>query len=252
MPKITIGKNTYIGPDKFDQLTSKQLLHFCALSVKGKTRREILRALSYRLTGAPAYVYFKMNELQRIQLEDTYDWIFQDITTRTNKIPCFKHSGVIYYGYGNNLENITVKEWMVADAAAQRYQKNKNDADLNTFLAATYRPQRSDGKNYGDIREPFEEEKCKAREPLFSSIPAPLKMAIFINYAGVRAETVKDFPNVFKGAGAGKNFGMPGMVHDMAGPELGTVKEIEEQWMIRNLFFIAEKNEIRRMEAKAS
>jgi hypothetical protein len=39
------------------------------------------------------------------------------------------------------------------------------------------------------------------------------------------------------------------MIHDLAGAELGTVKDIEKKWTIRNLCFIIQKNEIRRMEA---
>jgi hypothetical protein len=61
-----------------------------------------------------------------------------------------------------------------------------------------------------------------------------------------------DFKNVFKGGGKGRDFGIPGMIHDMAGPEIGTVNEIQKNWFIRNLLFIAEKNEVRRMEKKAA
>lgn len=62
----------------------------------------------------------------------------------------------------------------------------------------------------------------------------------------------KDFHHAFSRKGEGRNFGIPGMIHDMAGAELGTVEEVQKKWYIRNLLFIANKNEVRRQEMKAN
>jgi hypothetical protein len=250
MAKISIGKNTYICPGCFNDLSTKEVLYFCELTCSHLTRREILHRLAYRLTGAPLFVYFNISEVQRLQVEDSYEWIFTDVLTRQNKVPSINHKGKIYYGYGNNFENVLVKEWMVADSALRKFQQSREEADRNKFIAALYRPARTDGKTYQDPREPFDEKKCEQNEVDISTLPGYIKLAITINYAGVRAQTVADFPNVFKGGGSGTDFGIPGMVHDLSGPELGTVKDIEDGWFIRNLFWIAQKNEIRRMEQK--
>lgn len=252
MPTIQIGNKTFHGKSNFDELSSEHLLYFCDLYSQKLTKTQILKRLAFKLTGAPATDYIKMNIIQRHEVENAYNWIFAEHFTIENKIKSFKIDGVEYYGYDNNFENIKVEEWMVADSAARKYQREKSVADLNKFIAALYRPHRTDGVKHGDPREIFDEYKCQAAEAAIEKLAPKYKYAILLNYAAIRSKMVKDFPNVFKGKAKGRDFGIPGMVHDMAGPELGTVHEIQKKWFIRNLLFIAEKNETRRIEQKIS
>lgn len=249
--ELKIGKHIYYPPGSFDELSNDQFLFFCHLASNKNSRSEILHKITFPFSKAPARIYFVMNEIQQKQVEESFSWIFSEVSTRTNKVPTFTINGTTYHGYSDNLENVLVKEWMVADHALTSYHRTKDESYLIKFIAASYRPHRTDGIVFGDLRIPFDEHRCiEEEDKIRKHLPAKYRLAILLNYIGIRSHTVKDFPNVFKGGGKGKDFGMPGMIHDMSGPELGTVKEIEDLWMIRNVFAIAEKNEQRKIENK--
>jgi hypothetical protein len=192
-----------------------------------------------------------MNFAQVTNIAQSLDWVFTESYPSKNMIPTVVSGGVKLYGPGDGFRHVLVKEWLCADPVIRVYQKEKSIKSLDKLVCFLYRPERADGVMSGDRREHFDEFVCMDRLDLIAKLSHAEKLAIAMNYIGMWTQVVADFKRAFSGGGSGKNFGVPGMVHDLAGPELGTVQEIESNWTIRNLLWIVEKNETRRLEAKS-
>lgn len=235
---------------EFKELSAKQLIYFAGLYAKKLSKSEVLNMFSYKFRKMSFRLFWKMNKYQRADLAAAYSWLYGEYCSGKVIITSFKHKGRTYYGPSDNLSNVLVEEWMNADPAARNYQASKDEKFLSALIAHLYRP-KAKHPHVSDQRELYDENTCNDRISTMSKIPQSIRMGILLNYAAIRQQMAKDFPEVFSGGGSGKNFGIPGMIHDMAGPELGTITEIQKQFTIRNLLFIAQKNEIRRKTKKS-
>jgi len=249
MNTLLIGDKKYLAVSSWKESRAEHLLFFCLLQTKKYSRDKILERFAYRFTGAGARTYFQMNKLQRRQWEGMFDWIFTDQLPARNFFPQVRVRWEVFAGPGDGLDNVLVEEWMIADPAARHYLKSSDEKSLNRMIACMYRPLVKERKSM-DPRIAFNEYDCERRIKHVARMPRHLKQALLLNYIGMRRQMQEDFPNVFRGKSSGTNFGIPGMIHDMSGPELGTVQEIQQSWTIRNLLFVAEKNERTRLEQK--
>lgn len=246
MIEVRIGKHRTEIASNWEEATGNQLLYFCYLRRKNFNRDEILTRTTYMWSKFKPWVYFKMNAVQRVSLQQKLDWVFESAPPSKQCIPVYRYHFRKWYGPGDKLRHVLVKEWMIADAGMTKWFKSQDERSLHEAIACLYRPARSIANE--DMREVFDWERCRLRAEDVALWPAHVKDAIALNYCGMRMGLEKDFPHVFNGEKTSrKNFGIPGMLHDMAGPETGTIKDLEG-WKIRDLLFIAEKNEVRRIE----
>jgi hypothetical protein len=195
--------------------------------------------------------YRKLNQIQLDEIANNcFQWLYTSHNSAANLINSFEINNVIYYGYSEKLKHVKVIEFAIADAYVKKFQKTKNERDLLSMIACYYRPADPD-INYGNRREKFIEDKAIANVDLFEKqLPRKFWYSIFLNYVALRHNLQEEFKEVFTGTSSGQNFGIPGMVHEMSGPELGTIQHIENEWDIRNLLFIAKKIKLTQKKKK--
>lgn len=242
MNVFTIAGKEYSAPSAFSELTADQLLYFSELYAQNLPASDILRKVSMRWITWNYSIYRKLNNVQRLQISRTgFEWLYGEYAHSNNLIKSFWMDGVEFFGYLDKLVDVKVVEFAVADAALKSYQKTKSDDDLLMLVACLYRP-KDKSKEFGDVREPFNEDKCRARiEKMKDLLPKKYWYAILFNFTAVRRFVQNENRDVFGSGGSGPDFGIPGMVHEMSGPELGTVDYIMNEMSIRNLLFFAKK-----------
>lgn len=251
MNEIQIGARIFQAPASWQEASGKHLLYFFKLKEKGFSRHEILKRVSYLWPQLPASAYLLTNLFQRAAIAESFEWIFSCEPPSSQLIPVIRAGMIKLHGPGHELNFVMVDEWMEADSEITKYMSTKKIEHLNKAISILYREE-AKVKTSKDIRVPFSEIYAEKNVKRCSKILPHIKQAILFNYLGMRLKMEKDFSHAFSGKGGGKNFGIPGMIHDMAGAELGTVEEVQKKWYIRNLLFIANKNEIRRQEMNAN
>lgn len=241
MNVFTIGGKDYTAPSAFSELNGDQLLYFAELYAQHLPAAEILRKVSKRWLNWNYKTYRKISEVQLSQIAwDGFSWLYDEFVHGENLLPEIMVNGETYYGFHAKLDEVKVIEFALADAALKRYQKTKSERELLTIIALLYRPANG-SVHYGDLREEFIEARCLSRINLIENhVPKKYWYAVMFNYTAVRRFMQKEFKEVF-GEGSGPDFGIPGMVHEMSGPELGTVDYIMHKMNIRNLLFFARK-----------
>lgn len=251
MHTIAIKKKVYTAPASFNELTAKQLLQWCACIANGLTGLAASKRIGYYFSGVPAWTYFSLPAATRYQIGDLFDFLFGKNTLTVMKINSFRVGLGKYYGPGDRMKNVIAEEFIMADAHFVQYEKTKDIKYLDMLLANIYRERKKDKAYTGDDRCAYNSFEVLAREKKIRRLSLKMKHALLLQYQGVRNLLPAKFPNVFnaKNRVSGKNFGWPGIITDLAGPKLGTDKDVLKM-NVWNLFFVMEMNEVRRLEAE--
>lgn len=204
MQNVTLAKRRFVGPERFEDLTTAQLLKVIALQRMYPNRfLAVLEIVKY-LFRVPAGLMGKLTDVQAYQLGSVANFLFETPKFERWFIKTLPGSALKkFYGPGDGLDNITFNELMHADQALDKYAKSNNQRYLAELAAVLYRPAQSfeDYFNTGDRRAPFNVNHTAVRADLIEEhISGDTLQAIRLNYVACRAVLAGYFTNLFPAA----------------------------------------------------
>lgn len=202
MPKINIDLVT-----NWNDLTVKQLEHIAIdLHVAEKLYpdneeeknrmlyvsfwKTLLRENTMRATAVA------LREIPIADITPYIKFLFTGIK-RTTFLPSIKVGFFKSVAPGPRLNNITIAEFSLADAAFYMWRKNKDEAYLNLLCAILYRPKKWFGNKQTDARQEFNKFTAEKRADRFKRLPLKTKLAISLMYEGCRNHLIDTRPYLF-------------------------------------------------------
>ncbi len=223
MAKLTIDNRIIrVLPNSWEQIKKKDLLKLVELSLTNDTSIEVkmnfflyLTKL-HRISPFEDSRFIKLETHKKEQFSVTHsqlidmimplNFLFKEegktvmINSRLRKqlIPFFYLHQIQYCGPDDGLTNISFAEWIECEKHYINYAKSKNMAELNSLIAAIYRPMADlKSRSEDDIRIPFHEKSIFPRAIILNHLDAPTKYAILLFYEGSRYFIIQSFPHVY-------------------------------------------------------
>lgn len=242
MKTILINKRFYEVPEKWEELSQKQLLRVMdTLFLKGYTAEQMLLRLLQVLTGMSTFRFFKC------AIEDLEDFLYvsmfllsPDMVFTKNLIPFYKHSHTKFYGPEDFLDNLRMKEFALTENYYLKwFDSNKEDIEaLNELIAILYRPAPAKydfRKNpNGDFRERFNQPTSSYYARTYvASWPMNVKLVIATWYNGCRLHMVKVNKDVFEGGSEDPlRYGLVSVMLSVAETHVfGDFEKVEDQYV---------------------
>jgi hypothetical protein len=211
-------------PTDWNQLTRRQLLFVCRLfrlklsefnfKLSIFIRFTGIRALPVRkVSGQTYYAFKKSGQVFWISIDELYffigaaNYLCADSQLTKNLFPKFTLLGRRFFGPSAKCYNITLLEFLHAEATLFRFHTSHNPKQLATLCAILYRPQvkgyNPNSPDYkGDRREPFNDYTFQRRVWWFKLLHPNRQYAVYVFYAGCRRAIMEAHPEVFGGGGA--------------------------------------------------
>ena len=120
-----------------------------------------------------------------------------DVTLSKNNLPWIWIGIRRWFGPANKCYNLTLNEYLHAEAALYSFQQSDKKQYLYRLCAVLYRPA-GKGSSVSDERRAFDEYSYLKRSRWFRFVSPFKLMAILMFYNGCRSEWVKAFPYLFK------------------------------------------------------
>ena len=194
MQTIRLKHKHYTGPGNWAELDKTGLLYIAAITGLTRFKRFRPHYLVIKLFKLPWRDFLALKECQKIQLEQCLDWMKEPNSLTKWLITCITIWGRKFHGPKGNLSNLTVEEFMFAEAAYTQWLEVQQASVLDTLFAALYRRHSC----FGSVRRAFSEKEQAAGEKAAASIRPHVKVAISLNYAGCRNNIIAKHPNVWK------------------------------------------------------
>ncbi len=243
MKLIELNKKHYNIPERWDELTEKQLLKVMdVLFLKNYEEAEkLLLKLLQVITGVGTYNFSKW------QVEEAEEYLYllvfllqPDFAFTKNVIPFFKYDGVKHYGPADALDNLRMKEFVNTEHLFTAWMEGekKDEQLLNELVAILYREAPAgydfDFNRNGDKRMSFNENICKyMAKHSVAYWPMNVRLAIATWYDGCRRKIVAVNPDVFEGgSGEAARYGLVSVMLNVAeGGVFGAFEKVEEQYV---------------------
>jgi hypothetical protein len=209
-------------PETWDQLTCKQLLFVCRMFLQQLTEHEFKLRVFIKLTGISTlpqkviaehvYYFFRKANTRFSLTVDELHWFIQsaafllnEVQLTVNHLPVIKFFGMRLHGPANKGYNITMLEYIHAEAAVYAWHKTKKPEHLLKLCAILYRPAKPAVKQRaidfdGDKRQPFNDFTYQRCIKWFRLLPRAKVFAVYLFYMGFKNALVKAHPAVFSNA----------------------------------------------------
>lgn len=234
-------------PEKWDELSGRQLLAYCKLIDQPETNAYNI-ALAF--LNPDKQILFRLNRAQTDAIARNLEWLWtEECTITTFPVNHFWHRGIKYYSPGANLKNTTVEEMAIADNYLRMFVERQEDHWLNCLVATLYRhtnPYRWIKHLYrkDDIRVPLNSRVIDSAGKRLASLPLHVKKAVMYSFLGVRNDTRIRYPFLYQHRDK-NNLGWSATIISLAGPELGTIDDVGAMLWNNALMFMVH-NEVRR------
>lgn len=204
MIKVEYGKHSQLFPEKWEELSPKQLikcLNILECNHFFQAQTEIMYYLSnIRFKTILVQLRRKaVNDdnaaLELSALRQIFDFMKDKPSFKTWKFPTLKINGITWLGPIDLFENLSIGEFGRAEDYFKAYTKDTNNQQLlNKFMACLYQP-----KKYWLFgkRQKFTEESIAKNFASFKNVPLGTKKAIILNFAATRENLFSRFKNGF-------------------------------------------------------
>lgn len=198
-------------PQRYDQLTVKQLEYVAWLFLTEPLKNEFLTKAFIKLSGLkimsePLIIDDKYNKLvQYVRLKGEKPFIIsiEEISSMALKLEWLQNIDEcnpvrwikMHARVNNKLYGITFRQYFTAENYYLAYSETKKDEYLNALVASLYtRPW-----------EKFSDHKVRKRAKRFTSINKARKYSVFLFYGGIRVFLKRQYPHLFvSGSNKGK------------------------------------------------
>jgi hypothetical protein len=210
-------------PTEWNQLTRRQLLFVCRLfrlklsefnfKLSVFIKFTGIRALPVRkVSGQTYYAFKKSGQVFWISIDELYcfigsaNFLCADSHLTKNLFPKFTLLWRRFFGPSAKCYNITLLEFLHAEAALFRFHSAHHPKHMRTLCAILYRHQvkcyNPAAPNYnGDRREPFNDYTYQHRARWFKLLHPNRFYAVYVFYNGCRNAIIEAHPEVFVGGG---------------------------------------------------
>lgn len=247
MVSVKINDNNYYLKTSFTEFTEKELKIVCyhrSMNMNSESLDQlqfnaVRIALFKLLSNVPMSLIHKITSAQWVDILPFLNYCFKAPDFKTNPFPKLLVGLHTYVGPIGMLDKCSIEEMSQADTAFVACSNGKEPDKMYLLVALLYRPVRTDLQEFkaskewnGDVREPFNAEKCKARVDKFKRLPPFMAIAVFLYYYSFRENKLMKFTRVFKKAtenkpDTGTNRGWAGTLLEMAHlPVFGKLDEI--------------------------
>jgi hypothetical protein len=263
MHTIKIDDQNYFLKSKFSEMDRKEFLKICYLRSKNMSATEmnevefhaIRIAMFTALSNVPMPIIETINARQWVDILKYVNFCFKAPDFEKNPIPELNLKGVRYVGPTGLLDKSTIEEMAQADTVFTQASNMKDQDRLFLLVSILYRPIRWDLKTFeasdnwnGDIREPFNLEKCKERADKFKKLPTYYIVAVFLYYWSFRENKLMKFGRIFKSSTKSNNKkdrGWAGTLLEMSHlPVFGNLDQTSKQNWFTVLFEMDRQMEI--------
>lgn len=228
-------------PESFDELSGKQFIGISNLLFTGGEKLKCqVKALKI-LCGLSDFKFVMLKAAVIDRACQYMDWVFDEKKIITKQlIPSYRS----YHGPTSEFDNLRMKEFHMTERYYKEIVNSENEdveASLNNLVAVLYRPAKGFYNKKrdpdGDIRIDFNHNEIPFHARKAARWPMKVKQAIFLWYGGCRQQLEDNNPLVFKTPSSSDfesqfDTGMYGVMRNLAGDKLGTVKEIEEMYVV--------------------
>lgn len=149
-----------------------------------------------------------MDARQWDSLQQLFAWIWEPPTARPGE--SFVHEGETYYIFEEQFANTRALDLTMAlmDYTEFAHPTQPDPTAYERILATLCRPERADLERFrlsddwdGDVREPYNEQRATDRATKFASLPAPVKLALFVYFEQSATEFLLSYDSLFGGGG---------------------------------------------------
>ncbi len=205
----------------------KLFLHFCKLKFKPWLGFIIYNRLE------PEHLH---NILTLNGKGSAFGWVLDTPILQKQLFPHLTIYTDRYYGPADQLMNIKMGEFKIAEKALEMYLFNKEEEYLNTFLSAIYRKK----INGTTERENYSIATHDEREKVIALLPLYIKHAAMLNYIGMRnfmMKANKRTDNNSDAAGGDSDWGT--LIAALAGSATN-LKDVEDMYVWKVLGYIGD------------
>ena len=210
MTNLQINNKHYSGPASWDELMSqRQFLRlfklsriatnatyarFLALRIVYKMPRRVVKLFFSNPDRIPDETdFFSPSDravLLGIQLMDTVAWVWDKVPLTRWYYPSLRIFGRKFKGTEDGFRGITFGQYMFSERFFDALQNENTDykTNLQLFLGTIYRP---------TSQKSFDSSKIESNAKWLRWLPKQKQESIAYNYAGLRYQLTKEFPDVF-------------------------------------------------------
>ncbi|CAN5689510.1 hypothetical protein BH11BAC1_BH11BAC1_30110 [soil metagenome] len=247
---------------KWDELTTRALIGYADAVAKGLQGTNLVLAVLYHWLHLPPKLFFQLNVSEMEDLTKTVEFLFEkDISCTRLIVKKLFHRGILFFGPGENWKNLTVAEYSSAEAYHDAFIESNDEQYKNNLIAALYRP--TNPVRFirwfffrSDIRKKFNDRVAELRSKRIASMPEKYRNAVLYNFIAYKRSVMDDNKNLYRkkenakfGESIKEDFGWAGVMHSMAGAELGPLEQVEEM-NFQNALLILRKIDADVKEAK--
>lgn len=246
MKTIEINKRIYLVPEKWNELTGRQLLQAMDILYSDQATETALLQLLRIITGMGWYRFFRCPLDQKAEFLDLTYFLVNESDLTKNVLPEFDK----LYGPADDFNNITGEEFVFSEDAYFKSFIPATETDprviiedgLNGLVAVLYRQKK---KGYdlarnadGDPRQPFNQNICEYNaKHIISKWPRSAKLAVFTWYEACRKQMIDSNPDIFTGGGEQARYGLISVMRVIAeGGIHGTFEQVQKMyvkmWMV--------------------
>lgn len=258
-------------PESLNELTAEQMSQFCHAVICSQNIYEAKLRVLVSVCRIPVMVLRALDIAQVAQLTLMITRLFEVNDLTVNKLPevCFYEGWKAHrwIGPADNLANLSIKEFAVADSYFLAFMESRDSALLDLLVACLYRPQDSKKNPYradfdGDMRQAFNEHILESKSKIVRSMSAVDKQRILYFYIGCRNLLHVDYPYLFEQPDteqADRNGQKPSdwldMIRTLPNEKFGTIQQAEKENMhavftvVDRMMMDAKKNQPKNHEA---
>lgn len=250
-------EQTFHLPENWDEMNYHYLVTFCYVLNLNLPEKEIRKTILYRWMKIKPKDFFKMCTGHIEELYPLLDFLFsKEIISGKLLMPMFQYNWRTFYGPGKDFCFLTVAEFIVAEMLMQQYAKERDEMDLNKLVSVLYRKADKDTftdyKDTGsDPRTIFSDKMLDRLGAIISPIPLWYKQAALYNFIAFHTYVNKKYEFLYDTDTKPKagNMGWAGVMHSLAGPELGTMEDVERMPFLNAMIILTKLHfEQKRME----
>lgn len=232
---IEIKNRLYTTPERWDELTGKQLVKVIdiinAVNIPAATK---LGQLFQVVTGISEWALWWAGAKEWEDKIHVCQFLFEDNDLTKNLLPEYNNR----FGPAADFNNLLMSEFVFSEQFFSAWinedlSREDRSAALNKLVATLYRPKKKGydlSKNIdGDPRVRFNDNVIKYDAMIVSTWDRKITEAIGFWYHGCRNSLIRQFPQVFSGGDGGSStYGLWDVIHDVAEQcTLGDFEKVE-------------------------
>lgn len=212
MNVIVYQEKAYRAPEGWPECTPEQwgsLAAFARLPQSERTDDVVQLAAQVWLTMAPRdWAAWTLDAPQWEAVQARFAWIWEPPTSRP--FESFVHEGETYFVFDENFSDTRALDLTMAlmDYLAFAHPTEPDVSAYERILATLCRPARGDLERFrlsddwdGDLREPYNELRAADRALKLTSLPGPIKLALFEYFERSANEFLENYERLFGGGG---------------------------------------------------